>query len=277
MRGEYFTMSKKSTEDWRSLSLQELLSKKTITVLKDTARNLGCKSYSGKRKDELVKMVQEALLSPEKLETLLYITNDAAWRCILEAFNKPVLVPTDTDIKEPCKVFAGLGYLQWVESDDGDMVLMPSEIKDIFRQLLESGFLDKKERSNLLDNYAMAATNLYGIISQDDFIALFNQQNEQKTNVSEVFRTLARHIAADAPYCFRDEYLLHYLFEGNNFEDTKAYFKLFRENPGIFRKRISFLNTQIQTIMRKQMLRFGLSDFSLHISKICPSKYLWLQ
>jgi hypothetical protein len=42
----------------------------------------------------------------------------------------------------------------------------------------------------LLDTYARAAVNLYGIISINDFVEIFNSQNTEKTNTDEVFTLL---------------------------------------------------------------------------------------
>lgn len=39
----------------------------------------------------------------------------------------------------------------------------------------------------LLDSYARAAVNLYGIISRDDFIDIFNKQNVDQTSSDEVY------------------------------------------------------------------------------------------
>lgn len=45
----------------------------------------------------------------------------------------------------------------------------------------------KAKLRNLLDSYAMAATNLYGIITREDFVELFNTQNDDKTSPEEIF------------------------------------------------------------------------------------------
>lgn len=80
--------------------------------------------------------------------------------------------------------------------------------------------MKRKERFDLLHNYALATIHLYGAITQDEFVEIFNQQNNQKTSVDELFPILLRHIAVGAPYCFWDEYIVCDGFEDNDFEDV---------------------------------------------------------
>lgn len=60
----------------------------------------------------------------------------------------------------------------------------------------------------MLHNYAMAAIHLYGAITQDEFVDIFNQQNSRKTSVEELFPVLIRHIAVGAPYCLWEDYIV---------------------------------------------------------------------
>lgn len=209
----------KTTE---ALSLHEILMGKTVVVLKDIANTLNIKSPSGERKGELVGKIEEALFEPERLCGLLYIADPAIWNCILQAYSSTFPINVPRDIEVPCKVITKLGYLQWIESDNSSVILMPQEIKGVLGRLVDEGFVGEKERGDLLDAYAMAATNLYGVISQDDFVNLFNKQNDKPTDIDEVFEVLSQHINADAPYCFWDEYITHFLFEENEFKDVKS-------------------------------------------------------
>jgi len=64
----------------------------------------------------------------------------------------------------------------------------------------------------LLDSYAMAAVNLYGIISRDDLVNIFNKQNVDQTNTKEIYTLLLPLVLKDRWYCFFKEYLVHYWF-----------------------------------------------------------------
>lgn len=64
----------------------------------------------------------------------------------------------------------------------------------------------------LLDSYAKAAVNLYGIISRDDLIDIFNKQNVDQTSSEELYILLLPLVLKDGWYCFYKEYIVHYLF-----------------------------------------------------------------
>jgi hypothetical protein len=59
--------------------------------------------------------------------------------------------------------------------------------------------------------------NLYGIISNEDFVELFNSQNTFQTNVEEVFTLLLPLILKKGNYCFYKDSIVHYLAV-NDFE-----------------------------------------------------------
>ena len=72
----------------------------------------------------------------------------------------------------------------------------------------------------LLDTYAKAAVNLYGIISIKDFVELFNIQNKEQTNAEEVFTLLLPLVFKNMLYCFYKDCIVNYvILEDFNFAD----------------------------------------------------------
>ena len=64
----------------------------------------------------------------------------------------------------------------------------------------------------LLDSYAKAAVNLYGIISREDFIDIFNKQNIDMKTDEEIYILLLPLVLKDGWYGFYKEYIVHYWF-----------------------------------------------------------------
>ena len=62
----------------------------------------------------------------------------------------------------------------------------------------------------LLDTYARAAVNLYGIISVTELVEIFNRQNADQTNADEVFTLLLPLVLKSKWYCFYKDYIVHY-------------------------------------------------------------------
>jgi hypothetical protein len=61
-----------------------------------------------------------------------------------------------------------------------------------------------------LDLYAKAAVNLYGIIRRDEFVEIFNAQNEEQTTVGEVYAILLPNVRKFGWYGFYKDYIVHY-------------------------------------------------------------------
>ncbi|MGL5512315.1 MAG: SEC-C metal-binding domain-containing protein [Sporomusa sp.] len=61
-----------------------------------------------------------------------------------------------------------------------------------------------------LDIYAKAAVNLYGIIRRDEFVEIFNAQNEEQTTAEEVYTILLPNVLKFGWYGFYKDYIVHY-------------------------------------------------------------------
>jgi len=63
----------------------------------------------------------------------------------------------------------------------------------------------------LLDTYAKASVNLYGIIRIDEFADIFNSQNEEQTTSDEVYTILLPNVLKYGWYGFYMDYIVHYI------------------------------------------------------------------
>ena len=92
----------------------------------------------------------------------------------------------------------------------------------------------------LLDIYACAAVNLYGIISQEEFVDIFNKQNIDQTTVEEIYILLLPLVLKDGWYCFYKGYIVHYLFF-ENFDDVDYLLKHQADKPRYIPEKDEFL------------------------------------
>ena len=226
--------------DIQTISLESILSNKTVKDLRELAKGCCIKGTTTKKKAELVQVVAEALQSPDRLAELLYIIDANTWEIFRKAAVMPYSAPKD-GITPAYKVLEELCYIHLQDYGTGIKVLVPEEIKQVLTRLVEDGFLEKKKRFDLIHTYAEAAINLYGVISQEDFVALFNLQNARKTNEEEIFPILLRHIAVDAGYCFWKEYIVSDGFEENEFKDVKDLLARIGNKPRYIPDRFEFL------------------------------------
>lgn len=63
-----------------------------------------------------------------------------------------------------------------------------------------------------LDLYVRAAVNLYGIISRDELVSIFNEQNAKWTSSNEIYVLLLPLVLRNGWYCFYKDYIVHYWF-----------------------------------------------------------------
>jgi hypothetical protein len=63
----------------------------------------------------------------------------------------------------------------------------------------------KRERKELIATYATAAGNLYGVLSVEEFVDVFNHYEDEKTNATEAVLALERLAKTDeVDYCVQD-------------------------------------------------------------------------
>lgn len=203
------------------IHLSDILALRSVTKLKELARAYHIKGYSKMNFSQLILAVEQALVEQGRLEELLYILESPEW----EAFKQTASVEQlhcDGTLCVHLDLLQNLGYVQTYFHEGQLCAVVPIEIKAIFHSLAKEGFPERKERSDLLHTYATAAINLYGVISQDEFVSIFNSHNTPHTDIDEIFQTLMKHIMVQSNYCFWDEYIVSDSFEDEDFEGAEA-------------------------------------------------------
>lgn len=166
------------------------------------------KGTSQMNKAALVCAVTDALKEPDRLSELLLVVDPQTYTLFRRASESPDPIKVKDPGSEQYRLLDDFCYLVCADTPDGLVVSVPTQIRAAFEQLKNDGFLKQKDRFDLLHNYAMAAIHLYGAITQDEFVDIFNQQNSRKTSVEELFPVLIRHIAVGAPYCLWEDYIV---------------------------------------------------------------------
>lgn len=197
-------------------SLREMLSLKTVSVLKHLAKLNNLSRYSSMNKTALVEVLEGALPDGDLLEEVLLLVHDSEWTL----FSKSADGGKAPEPRRPDDFLLtqSLGYMQVFYHESKLVSVVPEEIKAVWQKLKKAGFLRRRERIALLHKYAMAAASLYGIIKVDELIDVFNRQNSQKTNEAELFEALDRFVTIGAGYCFWRDWLVDDTFEEENFE-----------------------------------------------------------
>lgn len=199
-------------------SLTGILGLKNVTGLRELARSLQINNYSKLRKLELVLSIIERMQQPDVLQNFFYTLDEAEWEFFQRVAAKKHL-HSDKVYINSYYTTQSMGLLQSFYHEDELFFVVPDEIKAAYRELLKNDFPEEKRFRDLLNSYAIAAVSLYGVISQDDFVELFNSQNERQTSIDEIFPILLSKIYVDPDigYCFWDEYIVDDQLEEEDF------------------------------------------------------------
>ena len=118
-----------------------------------------------------------------------------------------------------------------------------------------------------LDTYAVAAVNLYGIISIEEFVEIFNSQNTEQTNGKEVFTLLLPVVLKDKYYCFYKDYIVHY-FAIDNFDLGEYWLREQGDKPRFVPDKTEFLEyedayyeDEVQELHWIKVLKFILKEW----------------
>lgn len=257
----------------RKITLRELLEKRTVAEIRDIASVWRVKNYSKMKKTELVEACTEALKQENVFVEFAYMMHGEAWEFYQYVLNADEDVICD-DAPVECVLLESLGFIYVEEcEDDCFLFIVPEEIKDVCKAVMDKGFGELKERSDLIHNYAQAAVNLYGIIPQEELMQIFNAQNEEKTDIDEMFEVFLRHIGLTADYCLWEEYIVHNDFEEDDFVGVEHLAKRIIGKPRYIPEKYEFLrysdcdyyeiNEQYTALNRFLVDKLGVSIFEL--------------
>jgi hypothetical protein len=197
-------------------SLTEILALKNVTALRKLGKPLRVKNYSKLPKPLLAAAIADIVQQVYVLREFLFVADEKEWAFFQKVAAKKYL-QTDNIYISSYGACQSLGLLQSFYFEDKLYFIVPDEIKAAYRELVKTGFPEEKRFSDRLHKYAVAAVSLYGAISQDDFVALFNSQNDRQTSIDEMHPILLAHVCMNAGYCFWKEYIVDDGFDEDDF------------------------------------------------------------
>lgn len=221
-------------------SLREMLGKKNLKTLKEIGRAHMMVGTSKMNKGPLIDALTEMLTDEVHLADFLYVQNDDQW----DLFNKAVEADQYTDDERLVVAYSMLisaGYLYVYYHEDHFHYVVPKEVKTVFKRIIKDGFIKERNRVQLINAYAMAAVNLYGVISIEDIIDLFNKQNTPKTDFTEADEILSLFSLLDFGYFLLEGYLVNEDFAEDYSEDVEYILSRAETIPRYFPRKEIFL------------------------------------
>jgi hypothetical protein len=117
--------------------------------------------------------------------------------------------------------------------------------KDIFDKYNPSNEIVRcpNGKSSLRKNlnlYAVSSVNLYGVIQKEELIKLYNEQNEEKANIDDLYILLLPLIIKNRKYVFYKDYLINKVFI-NDYKNVEKLIEIQSKKPRYIPDKEEFL------------------------------------
>lgn len=148
------------------MTIQDNLSGKTVSELKEIAGQIGCTGYSRLKKAELVGLVAENLADSETMKIFLTTIDEDEFK----GFKKIRRSPDYKGSSLPSFVRIGFGA-----EKKGSPFCLVQEILDFSLDELDKTFYQNRRYMQKLNRYLTAFVNFYGIIDLDEAVELLQK------------------------------------------------------------------------------------------------------
>lgn len=186
--------------------LPEALRSLTKARLAELASEHDIPRRSKMNKEELADALVQYITDPAKLESFLYITEPREW----ELFQSLVKAPVQNNTI-PYGNYAHLldrGLVFSYFTDHKFYLVMPDEVKDAYASLNTETFANARERRQLVYQYILAASHLYGAILPEKLIDIFNEQNSEQLTEQELNRYLGEFLAREQIFYYENGHIV---------------------------------------------------------------------
>lgn len=211
-------------------TLREMLGRKSAAALRKIAKTHKVKGYTKKDKNELIVTLTERICGIEGLMQRMIVMNDDELGLFCRAAtDKELLKDPSPDGDDDYEYLLSTGLIVRYCADGRFCYVVPEEVKAVFAQIYLNEIEELRTHANLIVDYAIAAVNLYGVISLDEFVNIFNCLDEDKTTRDEVSGVLYLFDCRHYGYAKRDSYLIDSVYEDDTPGEIESYARHARE------------------------------------------------
>ncbi|MDR1328598.1 MAG: SEC-C domain-containing protein [Oscillospiraceae bacterium] len=206
-------------------SLGDTLAAQSAASLRKLASAHKLRGYTKLNKEALIGELTARLTDPERLRDVFLTLHETEWSFFKkvsaagELQRDDVFIASYRDLQDFGLVHTYLygGHLYFVA---------PDEIRAVYDKVKKTDLSLERKYRWTMNLYAVAAANLYGVISLTDFAAIFNGQNKgqnkRRASVDEVFAVLLGYARLDSGYGIWNDYIVSDDLDLNDFDEVKA-------------------------------------------------------
>lgn len=167
--------------------IRELLAKKKVADLRELAKASGLKGYSKLKKDDLTSLIEEAIINEEYVQKVVFFANNRE----LALFDKKLTenVPfMEDDLINYLYLYKNKFYFVNEENEEENEFLIPDDLVEVYKKVFTKEFKQKRDRFQLVSDYITASANMYGLVTMEQVIKTFNEQNKTQVTEEEILK-----------------------------------------------------------------------------------------
>lgn len=192
------------------MKLREICNNNTATQLKEIAKSHGLSGYSKMKKAELVDLVAGHLLNYDTIEESLLLAEDREMAAFEEVC-KGQQVTLEGDATNYIYFFMK-GYYNINANQE---ISVPDEIRRMFPLIYSSQLKEQRTSFHRVLDYCKAGVNLYGIVSIEQIVKYYNQNNKGTITKEQLIACVEYAQKRDCVVEMKGDYFIHELLTTN--------------------------------------------------------------
>lgn len=189
------------------MELWKTLLNDKVETLKDICRNINIKGYSKLRKIELIDLICNYLLDENNARRIFMLADNDELEFFKKIINKKIKIIDFADI-DYYKYLSLHCYILFKTVNGKNYCEVVNDVAELFNNIYTDEFIKNHDHLHLVLDYAVALVNLYGIVSLEKIIEIFNNQNAEKIDEDFLYYVLYFTKARTSSFIMTDALLI---------------------------------------------------------------------
>ncbi|MGG4552221.1 SEC-C metal-binding domain-containing protein [Paenibacillus humicus] len=188
-------------------SLPDILQDLTKVRLSSLASACNLPGRSKMKKQELIEALTAYMTDAEHLQSALLIVGGLEWQLFESLLRQPVL-QNNLILIEHYWYLMNRGLVFTYFSEGQLYVVLPDEIREAYAKLDHAKFHQQRASVQLVHEYILAMTHLYGVIEPDKVIEIYNAQNSEQLDQKRFKELLGELTSREQNYTIEDGFIV---------------------------------------------------------------------
>lgn len=245
----------------------DIFAEKSHAKLKSIAKKHKIPKYTTMDKPALIQALKEKLTDEITLKAIILVAKvDDMTEFENVIYDKKVTYDSII-VSIYFEFFIDLGLVEiYLTKEDEFLAVIPTEIKKAILLAYSGEYKERIKREHLIKNYATACANLYGCITQQEFVDIYNLQNNDNLLVADAFNLLIYTSLDEEEFYFYEDYLVAPEFKEEEFADIANFVLQVEDKPRYIPNKDELLNYVLQEYFEETIYTKKVKDF---ITSIC--------